>query len=191
MLIVLKSGSLNLLELSGPVQACNGIALHFNFLTAYRTHIDCAFKVCQLMQVTCSCRWGGSHTAGIFKCFALFCTNVLLRCSCNTHLTLVTVRHTNLTQYTTILQQNHYCERRCSGDQMEKHEIDGACSTYGGRWGVYSVLMANPEGKRPLEEHRHRWRIILRRIFRIWNMWVWTGLVWPRIERGGGRLWVQ
>jgi len=25
--IVLKSGSLNLLELSGPVQACNGIAL--------------------------------------------------------------------------------------------------------------------------------------------------------------------
>jgi len=27
--IVLKSGSLNLLEPSGPVQACNGIALHF------------------------------------------------------------------------------------------------------------------------------------------------------------------
>jgi len=27
--IVLKSGSLSLLELSGPVQACNGIALHF------------------------------------------------------------------------------------------------------------------------------------------------------------------
>jgi hypothetical protein len=27
--IVLKSGSLNLLELSGPVQACNGIALPF------------------------------------------------------------------------------------------------------------------------------------------------------------------
>jgi len=28
--IVLKSGSLNLLESSGPVQACNGIALPFN-----------------------------------------------------------------------------------------------------------------------------------------------------------------
>ena len=27
--IVLKSGSLNLLEPSGPVQACNGIALPF------------------------------------------------------------------------------------------------------------------------------------------------------------------
>jgi len=29
--IVLKSGSLKLLELSGPVQACNGIALPFTF----------------------------------------------------------------------------------------------------------------------------------------------------------------
>jgi len=27
--VVTKSGSLNLLEPSGPVQACNGIALHF------------------------------------------------------------------------------------------------------------------------------------------------------------------
>ena len=27
---VLKSGSLNLLEPSGPVQACNGTALHFD-----------------------------------------------------------------------------------------------------------------------------------------------------------------
>ena len=31
--IVLKSGSLNLLEPSGPVQACNGIALPFTFFT--------------------------------------------------------------------------------------------------------------------------------------------------------------
>jgi len=29
--IVMKSGSLNLLETSGPVQACNGIALPFTF----------------------------------------------------------------------------------------------------------------------------------------------------------------
>jgi hypothetical protein len=31
--IVLKSGSLNLLETSGPVQACNGIALPYNVFT--------------------------------------------------------------------------------------------------------------------------------------------------------------
>ena len=30
--IVLKSGSLSLLELSGPVLACNGIALSFTFV---------------------------------------------------------------------------------------------------------------------------------------------------------------
>jgi len=33
--IVLKSGSLNLLEPSGPVQACNGIALPFTFTFIY------------------------------------------------------------------------------------------------------------------------------------------------------------
>jgi hypothetical protein len=31
----LKSGSLNLLEPSGPVQACNGIALPFYYLDAF------------------------------------------------------------------------------------------------------------------------------------------------------------
>ena len=29
---IVKSGSLNLLETSGPVQACNGIALPFTFI---------------------------------------------------------------------------------------------------------------------------------------------------------------
>jgi hypothetical protein len=31
-------------------------------------------------------------------------------------------------------------------------------------------------------------RIILKRIFRKWDVGVWTGLSWPRIERGGGHL---
>jgi len=31
-------------------------------------------------------------------------------------------------------------------------------------------------------------RIILGWIFRKWDVCVWTGLVWPRIETGGGRL---
>jgi hypothetical protein len=31
-------------------------------------------------------------------------------------------------------------------------------------------------------------KIILRRIFRKWNVWVWTGLNWLRIETGGGHL---
>jgi hypothetical protein len=31
-------------------------------------------------------------------------------------------------------------------------------------------------------------RIILRRIFRKWDVGVWTGLSWLRIETGGGNL---
>ena len=36
--IVLKSESLNLLEPSGPVQACNGTALHFTEYSVIGTH---------------------------------------------------------------------------------------------------------------------------------------------------------
>jgi hypothetical protein len=31
-------------------------------------------------------------------------------------------------------------------------------------------------------------RIILRQIFRKWELWVWTGLSWLRIETVGGHL---
>jgi len=34
-------------------------------------------------------------------------------------------------------------------------------------------------------------RIILERISRRWGVCIWTGLGWPRIETGGGRLWVR
>jgi hypothetical protein len=33
-------------------------------------------------------------------------------------------------------------------------------------------------------------RIILRLIFRKWEVGVWTGLDWLRIETGGGKLWM-
>jgi len=33
--------------------------------------------------------------------------------------------------------------------------------------------------------------IILWWIFRRWDVGIWTGLGWPRIETGGGRLWVR
>ena len=33
--------------------------------------------------------------------------------------------------------------------------------------------------------------IILGRIFRRWDVGIWTGLGWPRIETGGRRLWVR
>jgi hypothetical protein len=39
-----------------------------------------------------------------------------------------------------------------SGDQIEKNEIAGSCSTYGDRKVVYCVLVGKPEGKNHLED---------------------------------------
>jgi hypothetical protein len=66
--------------------------------------------------------------------------------------------------------------------------MNSTYSTYGGGEGVYKVLVGN------LRERDH-WgdpgvdgRIILRRIFTKWDVGVWTGLSWIRIETGGGHL---
>ena len=40
------------------------------------------------------------------------------------------------------------------GDQIEKNEMGGACSTYGETRGKYRVLVGKPEEKRPLGRPR-------------------------------------
>jgi hypothetical protein len=52
---------------------------------------------------------------------------------------------------------------------------------------MYTGLVGTPEGKRPLGRPRRRWEDI-RRIFRKWDVGVWTELSWFRIETGGGHL---
>ena len=51
----------------------------------------------------------------------------------------------------------------------------------GERRGVYRVLVGKPEGKRPFGRPRRRWGIILRWIFRKWDMVAWNGLIWLMI----------
>jgi len=64
-----------------------------------------------------------------------------------------------------------------------------ACSIYGDRMGVYRVLVGKPEGERShLGDPGVDWRIIIRWIFRKWDMWLWTGSSWLRIRTGGGHL---
>jgi hypothetical protein len=58
----------------------------------------------------------------------------------------------------------------------------------GERRGVYRVLVRKPKGKRLLGRPRRNGRIILRWIFREWNVGVWTGSSWLRIRTGGGHL---
>jgi hypothetical protein len=48
-----------------------------------------------------------------------------------------------------------------SGDQIEKNEMGGACSTWGR--GVCTVLVGKPDGNRPLGKPMQRW------IFRKWD----------------------
>ena len=91
----------------------------------------------------------------------MFCKKVFLqhycRCSCSIHLTLMSVRHTNLTQHPTNLQQNHYCKQCCSVIKRRGMRWVGHVACMGERWGVYRVLVAKPEGKGPFGRHRRRW----------------------------------
>jgi len=58
----------------------------------------------------------------------------------------------------------------------------------GERRGVYRVLMGKPEGKNHLKDPGVDGRIILRWIFRTWDVGVWTGSSWLRIGTSGENL---
>jgi len=58
----------------------------------------------------------------------------------------------------------------------------------GERRGVYRVMLGKAEGKRPFGRPTHRWEVILRWIFRKWDVGVWTGLSWLRVGTGGRHL---
>jgi len=53
---------------------------------------------------------------------------------------------------------------------------------------VYRVLVGKPEGKRPLGRPRRRWVYNIRMDLQEWDVGLWTGLGWPRIETVVGRL---
>jgi hypothetical protein len=69
--------------------------------------------------------------------------------------------------------------------------MGGTCSAYGGERGVYRVLAGNLRERDHLGDPGVGGRIILRWIFRKWDVGVWTGSSWPRIGTGGGlfRMW--
>jgi hypothetical protein len=53
---------------------------------------------------------------------------------------------------------------------------------------LYRVLERRPDGKLPLEKPRLSGRIILKFIFKKWDVEEWAGLLWLRIGTGDGRL---
>ena len=54
--------------------------------------------------------------------------------------------------------------------------------------GAYRVLVGKPEEKRPLGRPRRRWVDNIGMDLQRWDVGMWTGLGWPRIETDGGRL---
>jgi len=64
----------------------------------------------------------------------------------------------------------------------------GHVARMGERRGVYRVLWGNMRERDNLGDPGVDGRIILRWIFRKWDVGVWTGSRWLRIGTGGGRL---
>jgi hypothetical protein len=56
--------------------------------------------------------------------------------------------------------------------------------------GVYRVLVGKLEGKIPLGDPGVDGSIVLRWMFRKWDVEVWTGLSWLRIQIDGGHLYM-
>jgi hypothetical protein len=82
-----------------------------------------------------------------------------------------------------------YLTKYCSVDKFE-NEIGNACSAYGeGRGEAYTVFRwGNLRERDQLEEPVLEGRIILRWIFRTWDVGVCAGLNWFMIETGCGHL---
>jgi hypothetical protein len=76
----------------------------------------------------------------------------------------------------------------CSGDHIKKNEKGGACSTYGEKSGTCRVLVWGLRERDHLEDPGVDERIILKRIFRKWDVGALIGSVWLRIGTGGGQL---
>jgi len=67
----------------------------------------------------------------------------------------------------------------------------GYVARMGEERGLCKVLLGKPEGRRPMGDLVVDGWIILRWISRKWDVGIWTGLGWHRIETGSERLWVR
>ena len=66
--------------------------------------------------------------------------------------------------------------------------VYGHVARMGEERGVYRLLLGKPEGRNHWGDLDVDEWVILGWISRRWDVGIWTGLGWPRIETGGGRL---
>jgi hypothetical protein len=73
--------------------------------------------------------------------------------------------------------------------KIQKNEMGGACSAYRGRGEVYTEFWwGNLRERDHLGDPELDENIILRWIFRKWDLGVWTRSSWLRVVTGGGHL---
>ena len=56
------------------------------------------------------------------------------------------------------------------------------------RRGAYRILVGKHEGKRQLVRSRRRWNDNIKMVLQKVGRRAWTGLIWLRIDTGGGHL---
>ena len=71
---------------------------------------------------------------------------------------------------------------------MRRIRCVGHVAHMGEKRGIHRVLVGKPEGKNHLGDPGIDGRIILRWIFRKWDVVVWSGSSWLRIGTEGGHL---
>jgi len=72
--------------------------------------------------------------------------------------------------------------------KSSRMRLAGHVARMGERRGVYRDLVGKPESKDHLGDPGVDGRIILKWIFRKWDVGIWTGSSWHRIGTGGGHL---
>jgi len=72
--------------------------------------------------------------------------------------------------------------------KSRRMRLAGYVARMGERRAVYKVLVGKPKGKRPLGRRRRRSERNIKMDLREVEWLVWTGLIWLRIETGGGHL---
>ena len=76
-------------------------------------------------------------------------------------------------------------------NSKKKMRWAGHVAHVGEKRGVHRVLVRSLRERVYLEDPGIDGRIILRLIFRKWDVGAWTGLIWLRIGTVGGHLWMQ
>ena len=83
---------------------------------------------------------------------------------------------------------SHSSRFYCAGDKIEKNEMDWACSAYGEERGCTGSWCGNRRERGHWGDLNVDGWIILGWISRRWDVGIWTGLGWSRIETGGEHL---